>query len=72
VAYRARLGHFLLIIEQLGRAREESTDNVEAEKRIMINRGGVQYMMSAKTKCQKIKSGWIPFFPELALSQSTQ
>jgi hypothetical protein len=56
------------IIEQLGRAHEESTDNVEEEKRInVINREGEQYMMSAEKKCQKIKSGWIPFSPEAAV-----
>jgi hypothetical protein len=64
-AYRERLECLLLrhrIIEQLGRAHEESMDNMEAEEMInVIDREGGQYMMSAKKKCQK--SGWIPFSP---------
>jgi hypothetical protein len=68
LAYRERLESLLLkhcIIEQLGRSHEESMDNVEAEARInVLDREGGQYMMSAKKKCQKIKSGWIPFSPD--------
>jgi hypothetical protein len=70
-AYRARLEHLLLrhhIIEWLGRAHEESMDNVEVEKRInVINRDGGQYMMSAEKKCRKNKPGRIPFSPEAAV-----
>jgi hypothetical protein len=71
VAYRARLERLLLrhrIIKQLGRAHEESTDNLKAEVKInVIDREGRQYMMSAEKKCQKIESGWIPFSPEAAV-----
>jgi hypothetical protein len=41
---------------------------VEAEERInVLNREGGQYMMSAENKCQKIKSGQIPFSPDAAV-----
>jgi hypothetical protein len=67
-AYRARLKYPLLrhrMIEQLGRAHEESIDNMEAEKRInVIVREGGHYMTSVEKKCQKIKSGRILFSPE--------
>jgi hypothetical protein len=70
-AYRERLEHLLLrhhIIEPLGRAHEESMDNVEAEERInVIDREGGEYMMSAEKKYPKIKSGQILFSPEAAV-----
>jgi hypothetical protein len=70
-AYRARLECLLLrhrIIERLGRALEESTNNKEVEERInVINRKGGQCMMSVEKKCQKNKSGRISFSPEAAV-----
>ncbi len=57
-AYRERLECLFLrrhILDRLGRAHEESTDNMEAEARInVIDREGGQYMMNAEKKCQKL------------------